>query len=83
MLLHYDENLVVLHDDPQTVEGLVKRTKAAQKNAAVFERLHPELQIVPRGIKKIVLRVMCYVVWPLRFIPQVKWWRLWKQAWTD
>ena len=33
MILHYDRELKVYHDDEQTLEGLVKRTKVARQNA--------------------------------------------------
>ena len=79
--LHYEQDIIVRHDDPQTFERLVSQTISARKNALVFEGLHPELKILPRGLKRYLLCGMWYVSWPLSFIPEVKWWRLWKKSW--
>lgn len=81
MNLHYDSRLKVKHDDPQTLEALVTRTKQAHQNALVFESLHPEMKILPRGWKRLALQLTIIELWPLSFFPKIKWWRAWKKAW--
>lgn len=81
MQLHYDADLVVQHDDPQTLEGVVKRTQQARANAKLFEALHPEVKIIPTGLKKLTLKMAVWLSAPFALVPKVKWWRQWKQAW--
>ncbi len=82
MELSYDPECEVLHDDPQTLEGVLRRTKEARENAKRFETMHPEVRILPRGMKRLLLEValvLALVVMPLRI--QVYWWWEWKKAW--
>lgn len=81
MQLNYDGDLIVQHDDEQTLEGLISRTKQARANATVFERLHPEVHLLSRGWKKLLLQLTIIKWTPLKFIPRVKWWLGWKKAW--
>jgi len=83
MELSYDPKLVVKHDDPQTLVGLIKRTSEARTNAQVFETLHPELKILPTGLKRLFLKAVVMLSAPLQFVPQIKWWRVWKKAWLQ
>lgn len=81
MNLHYDGTLQVFHDDEQSLQSLKTRTQAARHNALVFELLHPEVRILPRWWKRLLLRLMILLMVPLSFIPEVKWWRMWKREW--
>jgi len=81
MQLHYNKSIIVKHDDEQNLDKLIKNTQSARKNAQVFEQLHPELKILPRGLKQYMLCGMYYALWPLSFISEIKWWRLWKKHW--
>ena len=83
MKITYDKKLIVHHDHRQTLKGMVQQTKEARKNAKIFEKLHPEVSIRPRGIKRLVLHWMVCVSKFLGFIPSVRWWRAWKKAWLD
>ena len=83
MQLFYDETCEVLHDHEQTLEGVIKNTKLARKNAEIFEKLHPEVNILPRGLKKIILQITLILSWPFQFLPRVRWWRKWKKAWAN
>ena len=62
--IFYEPSVKVFHNDPQTIARMLDQTKSARKNAAVFEKLHPEVKILPTGIKKILLKEI--IVW-LRF----------------
>ncbi|MCF7812326.1 glycosyltransferase [Candidatus Gracilibacteria bacterium] len=83
MQMHYDPECEVLHDHRQTLEGFLEATKNARKNAAVFERLHPEIKILPRGLKLLALKMTIILAQLLPDSPQRKWWINWKKAWTE
>lgn len=80
--LMYDPTCEVFHDHEQKEDNVWKQTRNARKNALVFERLHPELQILPRGMKRFILNLLIGGTLPLTpFSKKVKWWRSWKKAW--
>jgi len=80
MRLHYDPKCEVLHDHEQNFEDLLKNTKNARKNAEVFEKLHPELHIIPRGAKKVALQSLILLSYCYES-KRMAWWRKWKKAW--
>jgi len=84
MRLEYNKNWQVEHDHSQIWENVLKNTRSAGINAREFERLHPEVKIIPRGIKRFLLWA---IVFKLRFIPfkpqKLQWWYEWKRAWLD
>ena len=79
--LFYEPSIKVYHDDEQNLGRMIDQTKSARQNAFIFESLHPEVKIIPTGLKKILLKEV--VVWAgiFKFMPQVRWWRAWKKAW--
>jgi len=79
--LFYEPSILVWHDDEQSFNRLLDQTKSARANAIVFERLHPEISLLPRGFKRFILKEL--VVWSgfFEFLPSVKWWRAWKKNW--
>jgi GT2 family glycosyltransferase len=82
MNLIYDPGVIVYHDHKQTIDDVVRNFKNARKNAEIFEKLHPELHIIPRGHKLEILKKMVKIAGffaPL--IPQAEWWYKWKKAW--
>lgn len=81
MILHYDDETKVTHDDDQTVSMMIERTKQARQNAKIFESLHPEVKILPGGIKLWVLKFFLFLAGFVTRIPQVHWWYEWKKAW--
>jgi len=81
MQLHFAPGPVVHHDDPQTLAELIKRTAEARKNAKILERLHPEVKLLPRGLKRLVLQCLVLGTWFVGFVPKVAWWREWKKSW--
>lgn len=83
MKLHYDQHCMVRHDDLQIETKVWQRTRAARKNAEIFERLHPEVRLVPRGGKWLALRLFIWFSWTLGFLPEMRWWREWKKAWIN
>ena len=81
MTLHYDHETIVTHDDDQTIEMMIERTRQARKNAKVFEALHPEIKLLPRGVKFWILKFFVFLAGFITRIPQVHWWYEWKKAW--
>jgi len=87
----FDPSCRVNHDHPQTFSYFLDHTMQAQKNAFVFETLHPEVRILPRGIKKIGLKIIVLIlhVFPKELLKKSRkgqrlyWWREWKQIWSS
>lgn len=79
--IFYEPSIKVYHNDKQTLGRMIDQTKSARENAFVFERLHPEVKLLPTGFKKLLLKEA--VVWSalFKFRPKVRWWRAWKKAW--
>ncbi len=84
MNLIYYPKVIVYHDHEQTIDDVVRNFKNARKNAKIFEKLHPELQIIPRGAKLEILKKMIKVAKFLSPVfPQAEWWYKWKEAWIN
>ena len=82
--IKYNKNCEVIHDHKQTLENFLKNTKSARKNAKIFETIHPELKILPKGPKLLILKTAILLTTPLTpFSKKINWWREWKKAWTD
>ncbi|MCK5460403.1 glycosyltransferase family 2 protein [Candidatus Gracilibacteria bacterium] len=82
LVLSFDESCEVLHDHPQNFKDLIRQTIQARENAKIFEKLHPEIKILPQGGKFVLLRFLIFLSW--FFVPYSKklfWWREWKKAW--
>jgi len=79
--LFYEPSIKVFHDDEQNMTRMIDQTKSARANAFVFEKLHPEVKLLPTGLKKCLLKEAVMWAGLLKFIPQVRWWRAWKKAW--
>lgn len=82
MQMTYDPQWRVEHDHPQDWDVILQHMHSAGANAKVFEQLHPGVKIIPRGVKRLLLRI---IVWKLRWIPwkpkKLQWWTQWKDAW--
>jgi glycosyltransferase involved in cell wall biosynthesis len=52
--LIYQPEAKAFHDDPMEFSQLRTRMHKVAINAAIFENIHPELQVNPRGIKKLI-----------------------------
>ncbi|MCF7846926.1 MAG: glycosyltransferase family 2 protein [Candidatus Gracilibacteria bacterium] len=82
MRLFFDPEWEVLHDHAQTPEQVWNNTRNARKNAHVFESLHPELEVLPRGFRLYVLRAFLPIAWFVApFYPPAEWWYEWKKNW--
>jgi len=80
--LIYDSQCQVFHDHPQSFTQILCQVKSARENALIFESLHPEISLLPRGKKLFLLRVCVFLSWPLSFfLPSFRWWRAWKKTW--
>ena len=82
MRLHYDSECEVFHDHEQNLEDVLAQTKNAKKNALIFEKLHPEVQLISHGAKKFVLKILIILSY-LYESKQMNWWRKWKRVWLD
>ncbi len=82
MKISFDPECEVLHDHKQEEEQVWAQTRNARKNAEVFESLHPEISLIPRGGKRSLLQILILLS---HLIPtqKMKWWRKWKKSWLD
>lgn len=80
MKISYDAKCEVLHDHKQKISNVWEQTRNARKNAEVFESLHPEISLIPRGKKRVLLKIAIFLSY---LIPaqKMKWWRKWKRSW--
>lgn len=80
MEISYDPTCEVFHDHRQTFAEVLEHTRNARKNAELFEVIHPEVQLLPRGFKKFALKFLILIS-SLSNSQETKWWREWKKAW--
>ena len=59
MKLYYEPSAKAFHHHLLTEEDLPKKMRAVGQSAAHFEKLHPEINVLPKGFKLIVLRLAC------------------------
>ena len=80
MKLSFLPECEVLHDHKQEENRVWEQTRNARKNAMIFEKLHPEISILPRGGKWFLLKILIVLSY---LVPtqKMKWWREWKQGW--
>ncbi len=82
MNLVYYPDVIVYHDHKQTIDDVVRNFQNARKNALIFEKLHPEIHLLPRGKKlKTLKRLIKIAKFFAPLIPQAEWWYKWKEAW--
>ncbi|MDH3324393.1 MAG: glycosyltransferase [Candidatus Peregrinibacteria bacterium] len=79
--LAFDDSVQVYHDHEQSFDQVLENTRNMRKNALVFEKLHPEVSILPRGMKKLVLKVLVFLCAILPVGQRLKWWGRWKNVW--
>lgn len=80
MKISFDPECEVLHDHKQEEDRVWEQTRNARKNAVIFEKLHPEVSILPREGKRMVLQ--CLILFSYLIPTQkMKWWREWKKKW--
>lgn len=80
--LSYNERLVIYRLDTPNIDLVVAKTASSRTNAQIFEQLHPEVKILPRGLKKGLLKVLIIGASFLgTFSQKIKWWGQWKKAW--
>ena len=84
MNLIYNKKCLVYHDHEQDINDVCRNFKNARKNAEIFEKLHPELHIIPRGHRLEILKKMIKIA---KFfspaIEEAKWWYKWKESWIN
>ncbi len=82
MKIVYDAQSEVFHDHPQSFEKFLDHTRKARENACIFESLHPEVRLLPRGKKRLLLQISIFFFWfPSLFSQKLRWWRAWKKVW--
>jgi GT2 family glycosyltransferase len=79
----FNEDVKIFRTDHPDISSVISKTKSARENAKVFESLHQEIKILPRGLKKIFLNILIFFAKIFSpFSPKIKWWYLWKKAWV-
>ena len=82
MKVSFDSKCEVIHDHEQEEDQVWAQTRNARKNAIVFEMMHSEVSLIPRGGKLFLLKTLILLS---HLIPtqKMKWWREWKKAWIN
>ena len=74
--------ITIFRTDSPDLFSVCQKWNWARKNAVIFEKLHPEIQIRPQGIRLVLLKVLIFSARFLApFSPRIKWWREWKKVW--
>ena len=74
--------ITVFRTDSPDLFSVCQKWNWARQNAVIFEKLHPEIQIRPQGIRLVLLKVLIFSARFLApFSPRIKWWREWKKVW--
>ena len=74
--------ITVFRIDSPDLFSVCQKWNWARKNAVIFEKLHPEIQIRPQGIRLVLLKVLIFFArFLVPFSPRIKWWREWKKVW--
>ncbi len=60
MRLYYEPKAVAFHHHMMSEKDLEKRMETVGRSAIVFESLHPKLQVIPRGWKAYLLRMITH-----------------------
>ncbi len=82
MKIFYEKNCKVFRLDEPNFNSMIEKIKSARKNAQVFEKLHPEIKILPRGGKLFLLKFLIVLSFlPAKFNQKIFWWREWKKSW--
>lgn len=56
--LIYTPKALAVHDHFLDEKDLEKKMQSLAKNAKIFEKLHPELKVIPRGIKWLIFKIL-------------------------
>ncbi len=82
MELVFDKKIKIYRTDNPKLADVIEKTKSSRNNAIIFEHLHPEVCIIPRGIKRIMLFLSIWVAKLFSpFFKKIKWWCEWKRNW--
>lgn len=54
MKLVYAPDILVHHYHPMTDQGFFDRMRSGGRNAVLFEKLHPTVRLIPRGVKRLL-----------------------------
>jgi hypothetical protein len=58
MRLYYEPDAKALHHHLVPEAALEKRMQTVGHSAVLFEKLQPEVRVIPRGIKALLLKIM-------------------------
>lgn len=74
--LVYQPAALATHEHPMEEKDLERKMKAIGKTALTFQKKHPELQVVPRGFKKIIFVLISSLplVWLCRLMSKKLYW---------
>lgn len=78
MQLIYEPKALAWHDDPMEHKQLKSRMRQIGKNALVFKALHPDVKVIPSGLKRMILTALSHPAVQLlvKHIKKEWWWYL-------
>lgn len=81
--IFYNPSIKVFHDHKQSFPKVISNIKNARRNALLFQQIHPEQKILPTNLKKILLLLTAYSIYPIPFFlsPKAYWWSRCKLTW--
>ena len=56
--LIYTPKALAVHDHYLDQKDLEKKMQSLARNAKIFEKLHPELKVIPRGLKWLIFKIL-------------------------
>lgn len=81
--IHFSPSIKVTHDHPQTFAKVLLNLQNARKNAQLFQSIHPEVNLLPTGFKKILLSCLAFITFlvPKAISLKLYWWSRTKLVW--
>lgn len=74
----YEDGALAFHDHFMESSSLKDRMKSIGRNSHIFEETHPEIKIIPKGIKKLAIKTMIFLpfIWMSKLISKRLHWYL-------
>ncbi len=72
----YTPQALATHDHPMEEKDLERKMKSIGKTALVFQKKHPEVRVLPQGIKLFIFRVLSLppLLWIFKFLSKRFYW---------
>lgn len=86
--IFFTELAPAYHHHEVTEEDFFKRMETVRKTAEIFEQKHPDIKVLPHGLKKLIFQIVSssffLALWedlPGKFFQQLFWWAKMKKIW--